>query len=159
MCRSCAADSLRRDAALQRFDAKDYAGAIIQLKNALRNEPNKLAIQFLLGRALQQNGDVVAELQSKFLREGKTGPEFHAYSRPPQVEGEATNRAPSRTRAVRRCRTTSVAHTRPSGASKRAGDDGRSASTRWNALAPFASTKAPDLAVTQTLPSRSSSRQ
>lgn len=45
--------------ALQRFDSKDYAGAIIQLKNALRNEPNKLAIQFLLGRALQQNGDVV----------------------------------------------------------------------------------------------------
>ena len=46
--------------ALQRFEAKDYSGAIIQLKNALRNEPNKLAIQFLLGRALQQNGDVVA---------------------------------------------------------------------------------------------------
>lgn len=45
--------------ALQRFESKDYAGAIIQLKNALRNEPNKLAIQFLLGRALQQNGDVV----------------------------------------------------------------------------------------------------
>jgi dihydropyrimidinase len=40
-----------------------------------------------------ENGDVVAELQAKFLREGKTGPEFHAYSRPPQVEGEATNRA------------------------------------------------------------------
>lgn len=45
--------------ALQRFESKDYAGAVIQLKNALRNEPNKLAIQFLLGRALQQNGDVV----------------------------------------------------------------------------------------------------
>lgn len=45
--------------ALQRFEAKDHAGAIIQLKNALRNEPNKLAIQFLLGRALQQNGDVL----------------------------------------------------------------------------------------------------
>lgn len=45
--------------ALQRFESKDYAGAIIQLKNALRNEPNKLAIQFLLGRALQRNGDVL----------------------------------------------------------------------------------------------------
>lgn len=45
--------------ALQRFESKDYAGAVIQLKNALRNEPNKLAIQFLLGRALQQNGDVL----------------------------------------------------------------------------------------------------
>lgn len=46
--------------ALQRYEARDYPGAIIQLKNALRNEPNKLAIQFLLGRALQQSGDVVA---------------------------------------------------------------------------------------------------
>jgi putative PEP-CTERM system TPR-repeat lipoprotein len=45
--------------ALKRFEAQDYPAAIIQLKNALRHEPNKLAIQFLLGRALQQNGDVV----------------------------------------------------------------------------------------------------
>jgi dihydropyrimidinase len=40
-----------------------------------------------------ENGDVVAELQKKLLRDGNTGPEAHAYSRPPQVEGEATNRA------------------------------------------------------------------
>ncbi|MBP1805022.1 dihydropyrimidinase [Rubellimicrobium aerolatum] len=40
-----------------------------------------------------ENGDVVAELQRKLLEEGNTGPEAHAYSRPPQVEGEATNRA------------------------------------------------------------------
>jgi dihydroorotase-like cyclic amidohydrolase len=39
-----------------------------------------------------ENGDVV-ELQAKLLAEGNTGPEAHAYSRPPQVEGEATNRA------------------------------------------------------------------
>lgn len=45
--------------ALQRFESKDYPGAVIQLKNALRDEPNKLAIQFLLGRALQQNGDML----------------------------------------------------------------------------------------------------
>ncbi len=30
---------------------------------------------------------------AKLLAEGNTGPEAHAYSRPPQVEGEATNRA------------------------------------------------------------------
>src|SRR5690606_7922027 len=40
-----------------------------------------------------ENGDVVAELQRKLMEEGNTGPEAHAYSRPPQVEGEATNRA------------------------------------------------------------------
>jgi dihydropyrimidinase len=31
--------------------------------------------------------------RQKLLAEGNTGPEAHAYSRPPQVEGEATNRA------------------------------------------------------------------
>ena len=40
-----------------------------------------------------ENGDVVAELTAQLLAEGNTGPEAHAYSRPPQVEGEATNRA------------------------------------------------------------------
>jgi dihydropyrimidinase len=40
-----------------------------------------------------ENGDVVASLQQKLLAEGNNGPEAHAYSRPPQVEGEAVNRA------------------------------------------------------------------
>lgn len=40
-----------------------------------------------------ENGDVIAELSAKLLAEGNTGPEAHAYSRPSQVEGEATNRA------------------------------------------------------------------
>ena len=40
-----------------------------------------------------ENGDVVAELQARLMADGSTGPEAHAYSRPPQVEGEATNRA------------------------------------------------------------------
>ncbi len=40
-----------------------------------------------------ENGDIVAELTAKLLAEGNRGPEGHAYSRPPQVEGEATNRA------------------------------------------------------------------
>ena len=40
-----------------------------------------------------ENGDVVAALQEKYMAEGVTGPEGHAYSRPPEVEGEAANRA------------------------------------------------------------------
>ncbi|AXV16008.1 dihydropyrimidinase [Neorhizobium sp. SOG26] len=40
-----------------------------------------------------ENGDVVAAMQQKLMDEGNDGPEGHAYSRPPSVEGEATNRA------------------------------------------------------------------
>jgi dihydropyrimidinase len=40
-----------------------------------------------------ENGDVVASMQQKLMAEGNNGPEGHAYSRPAEVEGEATNRA------------------------------------------------------------------
>ncbi len=40
-----------------------------------------------------ENGDVVASMTARLLAEGNNGPEGHAYSRPPEVEGEATNRA------------------------------------------------------------------
>ncbi len=46
--------------ALQRYEKKDLDGAIIQLKNALQIDKDMLTVQMLLGKALLQNGDVVA---------------------------------------------------------------------------------------------------
>ena len=40
-----------------------------------------------------ENGDVVEALQKYYMDIGITGPEAHGYSRPPEVEGEAANRA------------------------------------------------------------------
>jgi len=40
-----------------------------------------------------ENGDVEATLTPELLAAGKTDPIFHASSRPPEIEGEATNRA------------------------------------------------------------------
>jgi dihydropyrimidinase len=40
-----------------------------------------------------ENGDVVAAMTDKLMAAGNNGPEAHAYSRPAEVEGEATNRA------------------------------------------------------------------
>lgn len=40
-----------------------------------------------------ENGDAVAYLQQDLLAQGRTGPEAHPVSRPPEVEGEAARRA------------------------------------------------------------------
>lgn len=46
--------------ALTRYEKKDLKGAIIQLKNALQIDPTMLPVQLLLGKALMQNGEVIA---------------------------------------------------------------------------------------------------
>ncbi|WP_084709440.1 dihydropyrimidinase [Rubrobacter aplysinae] len=40
-----------------------------------------------------ENGDVIARLTDQALSRGDTAPRFHALTRPPEVEAEATNRA------------------------------------------------------------------
>jgi len=40
-----------------------------------------------------ENGDVIDYLTKKALAEGNTDPEYHAHTRPPEAEGEATGRA------------------------------------------------------------------
>jgi len=69
-------------------------------KGALMVEDDEMFASFQRCAALgalplvhAENGDVVAALQEKYMAEGLTGPEGHAYSRPPEVEGEAANRA------------------------------------------------------------------
>ncbi|HSV50637.1 MAG TPA: XrtA/PEP-CTERM system TPR-repeat protein PrsT [Burkholderiaceae bacterium] len=46
--------------ALARYEKRDLAGAIIQLKNALQIDRTMLPVQMLLGKALLQNGEVGA---------------------------------------------------------------------------------------------------
>ncbi len=70
-----------------------YKGALMVNDDELFASFNRLADLGGIALVHAENGDVVAELTAKLLAEGNTGPEAHAYSRPPQVEGEATNRA------------------------------------------------------------------
>jgi len=69
-------------------------------KNAIMAEDETLVSSF--NRCLElgamptvhaENGELVYHLQKKLLAAGLTGPEAHPLSRPPEVEGEAANRA------------------------------------------------------------------
>ncbi|WP_050522689.1 dihydropyrimidinase [Pseudorhodobacter wandonensis] len=70
-----------------------YKGALMVNDDELYSSFQRVRDLGALAMVHAENGDVVAELSAKLLAEGNTGPEAHAYSRPPQVEGEATNRA------------------------------------------------------------------
>ncbi|MEZ5887364.1 MAG: dihydropyrimidinase [Paracoccaceae bacterium] len=70
-----------------------YKGALMVNDDELFASFRRCAELGAIALVHAENGDVVAELTAKLLAEGNTGPEAHAYSRPPQVEGEATNRA------------------------------------------------------------------
>ena len=70
-----------------------YKGALMVNDDEMYASFQRLAELGAIAMVHAENGDVVAELSAKLLADGNTGPEAHAYSRPPQVEGEATNRA------------------------------------------------------------------
>jgi dihydropyrimidinase len=70
-----------------------YKGALMVNDDEMFASFQRCAALGALPLVHAENGDLVAALQQKYLAEGVTGPEGHAYSRPPEVEGEATNRA------------------------------------------------------------------
>jgi dihydropyrimidinase len=70
-----------------------YKGALMVNDDEMYNSFARCAHLGALPLVHAENGDVVARMQEAILERGVTGPEGHAYSRPPEVEGEATNRA------------------------------------------------------------------
>ena len=70
-----------------------YKGALMVNDDELFSSFKRLSELGAIAMVHAENGDVVAEMTAKLLAEGNTGPEAHAFSRPSQVEGEATNRA------------------------------------------------------------------
>ena len=70
-----------------------YKGALMVNDDELYNSFLRCAGLGAMPLVHAENGDVVWHLQAHYLGTGVTGPEGHAYSRPPAVEGEAANRA------------------------------------------------------------------
>src|ERR1700734_2019828 len=70
-----------------------YKGALMVNDDEMYNSFLRCAALGAMPLVHAENGDVVFRLQQHYLGAGVTGPEGHAFSRPPAVEGEATNRA------------------------------------------------------------------
>jgi dihydropyrimidinase len=70
-----------------------YKGALMVNDDELFHSFSRCAALGALPMVHAENGDVVFRLQEMLIAKGALGPENHAYSRPPEVEGEATNRA------------------------------------------------------------------
>jgi dihydropyrimidinase len=70
-----------------------YKGALMVDDDEMFSSFQRCAELGALPLVHAENGDVVAQMTQKLLEAGNNGPEGHAYSRPPEVEGEATNRA------------------------------------------------------------------
>jgi dihydropyrimidinase len=70
-----------------------YKGSLMVNDDEMYNSFKRCAELGALPLVHAENGDVVARMQADLLARGVTGPEGHSYSRPPEVEGEAANRA------------------------------------------------------------------
>ena len=70
-----------------------YKGALMVDDDEMFSSFQRVGELGALAMVHAENGDVVAQMQARLLAEGKNGPEAHAFSRPTEVEGEATNRA------------------------------------------------------------------
>ena len=70
-----------------------YKGAIMLDDEKLLNSFARCQELGALCTVHAENGDLVWMLQQEMLKQGITGPEGHVQSRPPEVEGEAANRA------------------------------------------------------------------
>ena len=70
-----------------------YKGAIMADDEVLVNSFTRAWELGALPTVHAENGELVWQLQRKLMELGITGPEGHPQSRPPEVEGEAANRA------------------------------------------------------------------
>ena len=70
-----------------------YKGAIMADDEILVNSFTRARELGAICTVHAKNGELVAHLQQKILEQGINGPEGHPLSRPPEVEGEAANRA------------------------------------------------------------------
>ncbi|WP_282610460.1 dihydropyrimidinase [Pelagibius sp. Alg239-R121] len=70
-----------------------YKGAIMAEDEVLVNSFTRARELGAICTVHAENGELVFHLQQEMLKKGITGPEGHPLSRPPEVEGEAANRA------------------------------------------------------------------
>jgi dihydropyrimidinase len=70
-----------------------YKGAIMADDEILVNSFSRASELGAIVTVHAENGELVYRLQQELFEKGLTGPEAHPLSRPPEVEGEAANRA------------------------------------------------------------------
>src|SRR3977135_2102614 len=70
-----------------------YKGALMVSDETLFKTMEVAAETGALVMVHAENGDAIDVLVKQALAEGKTEPKYHALTRPPETEGEATNRA------------------------------------------------------------------